>query len=231
MTQTVLKPLTLALMTLGLTTGAAWAGDDKAPNLSDTKAAAPSASVQAVDNLLLARQVAAYAQSHQDALGLVVAARMLQDLPTQEATWKKEGGTDQAAADPLTVDVLLGQAREQSGGRPEVLALVEETAKRGGTKDSISGPIRHLDRVGGNSTDIFAGLKFRGNEEAIIGVVGQGNADLDCWVYDQGGHLIRSDTDGTATCALRWVPSWTGTFTLKVRNYSSSASNYLIVSN
>lgn len=227
-----LKPLLVALLTAGLATGVAFAEEAKGPNRGETKAAAPSESVQAVDNLLLARQLVTYAQSHKDALGLVVAARMIQDQPTQAATWTKEGGNEQASADLLSVDALLAQAREQSGGRADVLALIDETAKRGATKGRVGGPLQHADRVRGNHTDIYSsGMRFRGDEEATIGVIGDDNADIDCYVFDENGNLIDSDTDSTATCALEWYPSWTGPFTLKVKNTSSRGSDYLILTN
>jgi hypothetical protein len=208
----------------------AYAGDDKAPNQSDKKAP-PSEKVQAVDNALLARQLASYAQAHQDALGLVVAARMIQDQPTQTVKREKEGGgTGEAVSDPQSVEGLLAQAREHSGGWAEVVALIDETAKRGAAKGASGGPTRHVDRVSGNTTDTF-GIDFEGGEEARIGVIGDGKADLDCYIYDEGGHLITSDTDLTPTCALNWNPAWTGPFLLRVKNNGSQASTYVVVTN
>ncbi|CAK0775793.1 conserved exported hypothetical protein [Gammaproteobacteria bacterium] len=226
-----LKYLVVALMAVGLTTGMAYAGDDKAPNMSDKKAATHSEKVQAVDNLLLARQMATYASAHQDALGLVVAARMIQNQPTQEAKWDKEGGAKEVVSDPLTVDGLLAQAREHSGGRAEVIALIEETAKRGAAKGRVGGPWQHIDTIPANTMTTYSNINFRGGEEAIIGVVGDGKTDIDCYVYDQGDHLITSDTDSTSVCDLKWNPIWTGPFTLKIKNAHSRASTYAILTN
>lgn len=225
-----LKPLIAALMAVGLATSVAYAGDEKAPNQSDKKAA-PSEKVQAVDNVLLARQLASYAQARQDALGLVVAARLFQDQPTQAGKLEKEGGgASEAATDPLSVDGLLAQAREHSGGRVEVIALIDETAKRGAAKGAVGGPIQQVTRVKNGYKDTWT-IKFEGGEEAIIGVLGDGEADLDCYVYDAGKHLIRSDTDSTATCAMKWTPAWQGNFKLEVVNNGPRASTYALVTN
>lgn len=226
-----LNPLFIALLAAGLVSGAALAEESKDPNRDSTKAQ-PSETAQAVDNLLLANQLAAYAQSNNDALGMVVAARMIQDQPTSPSTAQKEGGTDNDASEAsITVEDLLKQAREQSGGRAEIVALIDETATRTVTKGKVGGPIVHNDRVRGNTIDIFRNLKFKGGEVAIIGVLAGSHTDIDCSVYDQNGNLIVSDTDGTSTCALRWKPLWTGPFRLEITNLGSKANSYRIITN
>jgi hypothetical protein len=223
-----LKPLMAGLLAAGLV-GTAFAEEGQGPNVSATKAA-PSASAQAVENVLLARQLAAYAGVHQDALGLVVAARMLQDNPTQDGQRQKEGGNNEVVVDPVSVESLLTQAREQSGGRTEVIAMIDETASRGASKGRSAGPLRHADRVIAGTTDVYR-TSFDGGESARLGVVGDGNADIDCYVYDSNDNLVASDGDSTSTCALGWTPARTGTFIIKVKNIGSSSSTYLMVSN
>lgn len=243
-----LKSLMVAMVTIGLTTNTAYAGDDKDPNLSDKKAA-HSGTAQTVENLLLARQMAAYSKTHQDALGLVVAARMLQDQTIQMIQREKEGGsTNEAQSDPLSVEALLSLAREHSGGRAEIVALIDETAKRsssgstrtdrvkiGATRGlanvNTTEPTRHVGRVKVNTVDVYKNLKYEGGEEAIIGVVGDGESDIDCYLYDEGDHLITSDTDRSHICALKWTPKWTGKFTLRIKNMGSQASTYVLVTN
>jgi hypothetical protein len=220
MKNSTFKPIIIALMAASVTMGNVYADDDqdKAPNISDKKAE-HTERAQAVGNVALARQLAAYAQAHQDALGLVVAARMTQDNPTQEFQGTKEGGTKEAdVTDPLsTVDGILNQAREFSGGRAEIVAMIDETAKRGGSKGATGGPVRHVDRVRAGATDMYR-IKFDGLEEARVIVIGDGT-DLDCYVDDASGHRVTSDTDSTQTCALSWTPAWTGNYLIKMASF------------
>src|SRR5262245_43786013 len=72
---------------------------------------------------------------------------------------------------------------------------------------------------------------FRGREEAHIDVVGDGDTDLDLYVYDSAGNLIVSDTDESDVCCVKWVPRWTGNFTIKVVNLGGVYNDFEISTN
>ena len=74
-------------------------------------------------------------------------------------------------------------------------------------------------------------MKFWASELAEVCVSGDGDTDLDLYVYDANGNLIGSDTDYTDECVVRWVPAWTGTFIVKVVNRGALYNNFAIWTN
>src|SRR5437763_741463 len=81
------------------------------------------------------------------------------------------------------------------------------------------GPKEGVYTISGNSYQTFT-VTFRGGEEAQVALKGDGNADLDLYIYDEYGNLVASDDDDTATCYVSWTPRWTARFTIKVVNQS-----------
>jgi hypothetical protein len=85
-----------------------------------------------------------------------------------------------------------------------------------------------VERVSANSTDVY-NVTFIGGEPAEVFVVGDGDTDLDLFIYDENGNLIDSDTDNTDVCLCEWTPRWTGRFTIKIRNYGSVYNEYTML--
>jgi hypothetical protein len=69
---------------------------------------------------------------------------------------------------------------------------------------------------------------FHGGRSAAASVIGDGDTDLDLFVYDENGNLIGSDTDSTDRCLVRLHPRWTGAFQIEVRNLGSVYNEYRI---
>ena len=82
-----------------------------------------------------------------------------------------------------------------------------------------------VDRVEANDTDTWTFTLHGGCKSRII-VNGDGDTDLDAWLYDENGNLIDSDTDGTDTCVLDCTPKWTGQFKLLIRNHGNVWNQY-----
>jgi hypothetical protein len=65
-----------------------------------------------------------------------------------------------------------------------------------------------------------------------IAVSGDGDTDLDLYVYDPNGRLVGHDDGPTDDCGVRFYASYTAKYTVKVVNRSSFFSNkYVIVVN
>jgi hypothetical protein len=90
--------------------------------------------------------------------------------------------------------------------------------------------IDHYDVVLPYRTDVYH-LAFFGGETAVIEVDGDNSTDLDCRVYDQNDHLIARDIRSSDYCRLQWVPAWTGTFRLEIRNLGSASNLYEVSTN
>ena len=82
-------------------------------------------------------------------------------------------------------------------------------------------------RVEAYSTDVF-NVKFHADESATVAISGDGDTDLDLYVYDDNGNLIGADTDESDDCIVRFHPRWSGMFRIEVRNLGRVWNNYKI---
>lgn len=83
------------------------------------------------------------------------------------------------------------------------------------------------ERVKARSTDRYT-HRFYSGETVYIGVRGDGDTDLDLYVYDENGNLIDSDTDSGDDCLCIFTPKWTGRFTIMVKNLGDIYNEYRI---
>ena len=74
-------------------------------------------------------------------------------------------------------------------------------------------------------------IVFRSGEAARVFVKGDGDTDLDLYVYDENGNLIGEDTDSTDTCLVRFRPKWTGKFIIRVVNRGNVYNRYRLSTN
>lgn len=211
------------------------AADKQGPN-AGAKATSDSPEAQAVQRLQMAYQLAAYGQQQKDPLALTTAARILKQTPVKEqARQKKTEGTapaqEAAKKDKpaVTAESLLEQAKQMAAGNETVLALVQQVETER-SRGAVSGPNEHPDRVKARTTDSYR-IAFRGGEAARVAVIGDGDTDLDLYVYDENGNAIASDTDGTDRCVVEWVPRWTGTFTVRIANLGNVYNEYVLLTN
>jgi hypothetical protein len=72
---------------------------------------------------------------------------------------------------------------------------------------------------------------FEAKKTALVLVVGDKSSDIDCYVFDNAGNLVTSDTDRTDQCALVWVPAWKGKFRIVVRNMGKEPNEYSMATN
>lgn len=204
------------------------------------KAQTTSPEAKAVEQRALAAQLAAYGLQTNDPVVLIAAARITQAVATQdkalekkpeESDKKAEAADKKTGVDLLSVEFLLNKARELAGGDQTVLALakaVPESASRGAT----TGPGIHRSSIRANSSDTYPNQwTFRGMESARMVIAGDGDTDLDCYVYDGNGNLIDYDDDGTDRCVLAWTPRREGPFSLKIVNNGGTYNRYAIIWN
>ena len=226
------KMLTL-VVSLGLGMGAAgtYAGGDKANVAEGAKAA--SAQASAIERLALADELASYGDSENDAMALIVAAKIKQGVGSKDASFEKSSsggkgaGKDDDNADSAAA--MLARAKDMADGRKDLLAMitdVEESSSRG----DITGPNRHRDMVRAGATDVYD-IVFEGGEPAEVLVSGDGDTDLDLFIYDEHGNRICSDADETDTMMCSWQPRWTGKFQLRIQNLGNVANIYTLYTN
>ena len=187
----------------------------------------------------LANQILRYGYENQSALALLDALQIFSENPTQAFNATKQGDTvDEAnmdgkkAAVHFDYETVVADAKKFADGDPNLLALINsiDAEAKGAHRGNINGPSRDYSAVNGRSyTDYTA--SFVANQLAEILVSGDGDTDLDLYVYDSNGNLIASDTDYSDDCYVRWIPAWTGRYTIRIVNRGPVYNRFVILTN
>lgn len=245
--------IALVVLTTGcfaITTFAAQAaqGDSKQPNVSQEKGKEGSAAAVAVLNQ--AADLVKYARENESPLAMLTAVQMIRRVKAQDGSEHvgakkseaqqggdkgKEAAKGSNPAPTLDTQKLLAEAKTWAKGDAHVMALLNaESAKApsslGGTLGAAGSALYHFDRAHGRTIDTYT-VTFRGEEVARIAAIGDGDTDLDLYVYDENGNLITSDTDGSDNCVVQWTPRWTGQFAVKIVNRGYLDNVYLLMTN
>jgi hypothetical protein len=189
----------------------------------------------------LAHELYDYGKKSKDALAVIAAAKIAAGVATQEGKSEKaeegegkapaqgQAGTDSASAPP-SVDTMVATARQLAGDDKALQAMIDDVAATRG-KGLVGGALVRYDTVRGGYTDAYRGMSFRGNSTAEVAVVGDGDTDLDLFIYDENGNLICQDLNYSDRSYCRWVPRWTGPFTIKIRNNGGVSNSYVMMTN
>ena len=201
-------------------------GDEPADEDSD-------ATVDSARLATFAYELVEYGRKSSSAAALRGAAELVGVLGVEklEVTKETEAAATTAPASAITKpvrdlptrDALLAEAAAMDGAAPAAATAATTRGAKGGPKS-------HLDIALGNSTDKFR-VVFRGNSPAFVSVVGDGDTDLDCFVTDEDGNLVTSDTNPTDRCSMAWTPVWTGPFTIRVKNLGGGPNLYHLTTN
>lgn len=191
-----------------------------------------------ISALQTAAGLAKYGYANFSATALVEAAKIFAETKTQPLDVEVEHGkaetvTDKNNAVSFEPAQLLDDAKKFAGKDKAILAYIKRVEKSiisGSTRGAVGGPKIQKERVLGKDVDSYK-VKFWAKELAEVCVSGDGDTDLDLYVYDENGNLIESDTDYTDECVVRWVPAWTGTFIIKIVNRGALYNNYVIWTN
>lgn len=186
----------------------------------------------------LAGNLVRYGYEQQSAFTLMDAMQILIDNPTQPLKVDMEGSQDinkgDAKSGVMTFDFdkLLADARTFADGDATTLKLIDriEADSKGVHRGAVNGPSVGDYVLPGYSNHTF-NISFIANRIAEVAVSGDGDTDLDLFVYDSNGNLIASDTDYTDDCYVRWVPKWTGRFRIVVVNRGAVYNHYAIGTN
>ena len=207
---------------------------------TEEKEAIEAAASQEMDAIRTALALAQYGYAVESPAALIEAADILASTPAQPAEVAAESGAEnenegeKAAKAEITAEQLLADARALTEDE-HLLAIADKVAaKLAGdadkTRGAYGGPKYMHDRVYAHSYKQYT-QAFYGGEIAEVAVVGDGDTDLDLYIYDENGNLIVSDTDYTDRCYVRFQPRWTGNFYVKIVNRGNVYNNYTIATN
>ena len=186
--------------------------------------------------LALAGDLVRYGYQTKTALPLIQAVQIYKSLNVTAAASEGKTSEGTPAATGLTkTDVisydeaqLLADAAKFADGNKNLLALVQDA--KSATRGAVGGPIRRTDTVNANCTDTWT-INFRGGQPAYVVVSGDGDTDLDLYVYDENGNFITSDTDSSDDCVVSFNPRWTGKFYIKIKNLGRVYNRYVLATN
>lgn len=187
----------------------------------------------------LANQVLRYGYENKSTLALLDALQIFSENPTQALNATKKGdAVDESKTDGKKTKVsfdyesVLADAKAFADGDPNLLALIDniDAEAKGAQRGNINGPSRDYSSVNGNSHIDYT-ASFVANELAEVLVSGDGDTDLDLYVYDSNGNLIAKDIDYSDDCYVRWVPAWTGRYTIRIVNRGPVYNRFVILTN
>ena len=194
----------------------------------------------AVSALRLATDLVKYGYSQQSALPLIDALQIISENPTQplkaevERVAEGEVGEDAGKSGMVTLDfdTILADAKDFADGNEPLLSLLTqiEADNQGAHRGAVNGPSGTYETVRAGDTDTYR-ISFVAGYLAEILVSGDGDTDLDLYVYDSNGNLIASDTDYTDDCYVSWVPRWTGSFIVQIVNRGRVYNRYVMLTN
>ena len=191
--------------------------------------------IRALEAITLAQRLAVYGERARMPLPLITAAEILLANPSRPL----------ASIDPDTIAAgailpeparLLATARTLAAGDETLLALMRPLersaaqAVRGAPRGSARGPRQLYGRVGGSEKREHT-VEFRGGEPAVVYVSGDGDSDLDVFVYDASGQLVASAVGPRDECVVRWTPARQATFRVEVRNVGRAPNWYWMATN
>ena len=217
-----------------------------------------STATPAVDQAAMAARLALRGEKARSPILMLAAAELLSGLREGKA---KSATTVTKSADTkttpkkdakkqtgeLSIANLVDKALEFARGDKQLTALVEKRAERLSSRGLVAsqGAGKTSIRIRGTTFKIISrgyirpgyrlaikNVRFEGRRPARIVIVGDGDGDLDLWVYDgNNGVLIRKDTDRSSVCAVGWTPRYTGPFKVVVRNVGRVTEKYYVLAN
>jgi hypothetical protein len=94
-----------------------------------------------------------------------------------------------------------------------------------GQADSKDGPRRWTKTIKKSSEIVYKIVyladKNPTRQYAEFAIIGDGGTDVDIEVYDAAGKLVAKDDKFTDLALVRWVPTMTQEYTIKVKNLGS----------
>jgi len=199
--------------------------------------AQPKAVNETAQLLSMAGELVKYGYKTQNALPLVQAVQIYKSIgvvPEAEAKKKEIEGQKLAEArkaknNPVQYDHarLIADATAYADGDENILGIIKGL---GDVRGRVGGETYHMDVVDAGLTDVYT-MRFQGGEDATIILSGDGDTDLDLYVYDENDNLIGYDDDGTDDCVVSFTPRWTGNFKIKVKNLGDTYNSYTLITN
>ena len=188
--------------------------------------------------LRLASDLVKYGYAQQSALPLIDALNIIIENPTQPLNADKEAEdvaietSDKNGNITLDFAEIIASAKQFADGDETLMALLTqvENDAEAPSRGAVNGPKYTVDVLGPNRYTTY-NVSFVAGYIAEVGLSGDGDTDLDLYVYDSNGNLIVADESYSDDCYVNWVPAWTGRYTIKVVNRGGVANKFVLLTN
>lgn len=192
----------------------------------------PAPASQELSDIRLAAQLAKYGYQNNSASALIEAASILSEIETQpfvsekitennplkgeDITPQQKAGEPRGAYTPAS---LLADARTLAKGDPALLSMIARVSQMqpAPSRGAVGGPRYGYYRLNAGCYTDFV-CKFKKGVAATVVASGDGDTDLDLYVYDENGNLIATDDDYSDDCIVSWYPRWTGNYVIRIIN-------------
>lgn len=210
--------LVLSAVALATTVAPVAAGDGTTPSAK-------------MDVAVLAERLTSHALATHDALALVMAARLKIMHPGHAAQGGPRGpaGAAKPGPHPRSAEALLERARTLARGQPALLELIDDTAADR-PRGLVDGPRLHSAVAPPLATHTYREA-FRSDEAATVLIAGDGDSNLDLYVFDEGGRRICSSEQLDDVEVCRWRPPAPGRYTIHIVNRGRADNRYELRSN
>lgn len=200
-----------------------------------------SESARTADALVLGYRLAEFARATQDARAMIVAAKIVDAIPTKPGadkgkldreTASEETGTaeETGAAQALTGTVLFAEARVLAKGDPDLTAAIEAAQAEASRGCLCGGALRRTQFIPAKTTWTVR-FTARGGEPFVVGTRRDSAVPVALKVFDENGGLVCQDRSGNVTLYCRVNPIWTGPITVQTINYGDRGTGIELVTN
>lgn len=205
-----------------------------AANVDIAAANAPGGPEEAVERIVMIRDLIHYGTKDANALALITAARMTRGLPVYESRMPvrlvpnqgQKVAVSQIYSD--SVDGMLKRARRLSGNDRLLATLIREVEAM---PKPAPGGAAYVYGIANGSTDEYE-LTYPAGKRAVIYIESQ---DEDLYVRlnvsDEAGHHVCTGDRRLAESHCIWTPKRAGKFRFSVENASGKPLNYLLFTN
>lgn len=196
-----------------------------------------SATIQMASNLVT------HGVAEQNPLLLLSAAQILVKTPVSSfALEEGENSSEHSGAKKsndagieLKPAVLLAKAKEMATGNDHLLALIDDTSAKLPKEEVVErgakyGRVYTTRTVSARRNYSFY-ITYRGGYRANLSIIGDGDTDLDFYIYDSRGNLVGSDTDYSDQAYFYWTPRYDTRYRVKVVNRGNVYNVFRVISN
>ncbi|MBK8208032.1 MAG: hypothetical protein IPK87_14750 [Planctomycetes bacterium] len=200
--------------------------------------------VDGVAAVRLASDLAKWGRTNKNAAALAVSAAILDTVPmeySKELEGMLEGGKKVEGAEKPHGDKLIAEAKKMCNDDALPSSVMDGIRKmglsgRGATKGAIVAAAKldgatKLDDGRWNIAGIKLNARMKKGELAAVWVGGEGNGEIDLYIYDAAGKLVASDESEGDSCWCEWTPAAEADYTIIAYNRSTTENTIVFVTN